>query len=130
MDNEQNSKLLVSYSFIAALSENNTDLYKSVFIPIFKRALCHYINTNKTFGKDTDIQNTIIEVYGLNIPLKIIRQLLTATINDISRKTREETGFSVFQDGKSFQCNKFPYNELEVKYEEGERNANALEFAF
>ena len=35
-------QLLTTYSFFAALTENSTDIYRTVYIPICKRALSLY----------------------------------------------------------------------------------------
>ena len=37
-----NEQLLTTYSFFAALTENSTDIYRTVYIPICKRALSLY----------------------------------------------------------------------------------------
>ena len=37
-----NDNVLTSYSFLAALSENETDIYKTVYLPLFKRAISSY----------------------------------------------------------------------------------------
>ena len=51
-------QLLTTYSFFAALTENNTDIYSAVYIPICKRALSLY-SKKKTIGTDQDIRNII-----------------------------------------------------------------------
>ena len=60
-------QLLTTYSFFAALTENNTDIYSAVYIPMCKRALSLYAK-NKTFGSDYDIRNLISLEYGVNVP--------------------------------------------------------------
>lgn len=44
-------QLLTTYSFFAALTENSTDIYSAVYVPICKRALSLYAK-NKTIGSD------------------------------------------------------------------------------
>ena len=40
-----NDNVLTSYSFLAALSENETDIYKTVYLPLFKRIIKNAFGT-------------------------------------------------------------------------------------
>lgn len=66
-----NPNLLTSYSFLAYLSENDADIYKTVYLPLFKRALSHFAKTN-TRGSDVDIQKIVEEKYGIRVPIFIL----------------------------------------------------------
>ena len=61
-----NDNVLTSYSFLAALSENETDIYKTVYLPLFKRAISSYAAkksskvSNSIQGTDIDIQSIIL----------------------------------------------------------------------
>lgn len=46
----QSEKILVAYSFMAALNERTIDLFDSVYMPLFKRAMSEY-SKNAGAGK-------------------------------------------------------------------------------
>jgi len=113
------------------LTENNNDLYKNVFVPIIKRTLSSYnLLLGKQYGTDIDIQNYVRELYGLNIPLLVIRKLLKSTENQMSRRERGDSGFKTLENGRCFEIKKYAFASLERKYKDGIRNANALQKAF
>lgn len=124
-----NNDLLSSYSFLAALTENGEDIYKAVYIPLFKRTFSLYAQTH-TSGKDTDIQQVILEEYGINIPLHVTRKLIIAVANNLSRKDVVKYDFQVIEKGKSFTFKSFINKHLEEEYVKEKRNANALQDAF
>jgi len=129
--NDNNINILTAYSFLAALIENNNDLYNKVYVPICKRALSYY---NKEFGNKsgtwTDIRDIILNEYGINVPQVIVKQLIYSTYKDLSINQRIKTGFKVFKNGEAFQAEKYIFSDLEEKYEKGKREANALQEAF
>lgn len=126
-----NNNLLTSYCFLASLTENNNDLYKNVFVPVIKRTLSSYnLVLGKQYGTDIDIQNYVQDLYGLNIPLLVIRKLLKSIENQMSRRERGDTGFKTLENGRCFEIQKYAFLSLERKYKEGLRNANALQKAF
>ncbi len=124
-----NENLLSSYSFLAALSENDSDIYKTVYLPLFKRAISLFAK-NKTVGTDIEIQKVVEAEYGITAPILIVRKLIKTVAKDLSRKERNISNFEVFEDGKSFQFNSFSFNKVEEVYEREKRNANALQTAF
>ena len=81
-----NDNVLTSYSFLAALSENETDIYKTVYLPLFKRAISSYAakksskESNSIQGTDIDIQSIILEEYGIEVPILIVRKLIKKQI--------------------------------------------------
>lgn len=89
-------QLLTTYSFFAALTENSTDIYTAVYIPICKRALSLYAK-QKTIGSDLDICNIISSEYGINVPLLIIRKLIKSVVNDLSRRDKSKFEFSDYR---------------------------------
>lgn len=125
MDN----KILTSYSFIASLNENGNDFYNAVYIPLCKRAMSLYAK-NKTKGKDADIQKIILNEYGINVPLIIVRKLIVAIGRDLSKREKEKYGYQYFESGKSFQFESYTFTLLEEEYERQRRQANALQLAF
>lgn len=125
-----NDTTLTSYCFLAALTESNNDLYKGVFLPVTKRALSLYSLKKSKYGTDQDIQEYIHDIYGLNVPITVVRKLLRGVEKNLSRKENKDFGFSVFGNGKNFQIQEYEFTELEEKYKRGTRSANALNIAF
>ena len=123
------NKILTSYSFIASLNENETDIYSAVYVPLCKRAMSIFAK-NHTHGKDSDIQKVIDDEYGIKIPLVITQRLIVAIGKDLSRKEKEKFGYECFESGKSFQFNTYSFNSLEESYDRERRQTNTLQLAF
>jgi predicted nucleic acid-binding protein len=130
MNTPEPNKTLTAYCFLAALTENENDLYSHVYIPICKRALSRYSEFGKTHGTNSDIQSVIAELYGLNVPLLIVSQLIKGLEKSFSRNEKEKNGFKIFENGNSFEVKKFGFSLLEEAYNAGRRNANTLQLAF
>ena len=126
-----NDQLLTTYSFFAALTENGTDIYSAVYIPICKRALSLYAN-NKTAGDDTNIRDIILSEYGVNVPLLIVRKLIKSVVNDLSRKDKNKFDFHIYENRNSFSFSfkSFSFNDIEDAYQAERRKSNALQKAF
>ena len=131
-----NDNVLTSYSFLAALSENETDIYKTVYLPLFKRAISSYAakksskESNSIQGTDIDIQSIILEEYGIEVPILIVRKLIKAVGTSLSKKERNIFKFDIFEDGKAFQFTNYNYFSTEEIYDRERRNAQALQQAF
>lgn len=131
-----NDNVLTSYSFLAALSENETSIYKTVYLPLFKRAISSYAakksskTSNSIQGTDIDIQNIIFEEYGLEVPILIVRKLIKAVGTSLSKRERNMSKFDLFEDGKSFQFTNYKFFSTEEIYDRERRNAHALQQAF
>ena len=131
-----NDNVLTSYSFLAALSENETDIYKTVYLPLFKRAISSYAAkksskvSNSIQGTDIDIQSIILEEYGIEVPILIVRKLIKAVGTSLSKKERNIFKFDIFEDGKAFQFTTYNYFSTEEIYDRERRNAQALQQAF
>lgn len=125
-----NENLLVSYSLLAALSENQSDLYKTVYLPLFRRALSLYASLGKTNGSDLDIQNLVKDEFGIEVPQIIVQKLIKAVFNDLSKREKDLSKFQIFQDGKSFQFETFTFEKIEEVYLQEKENANMLQKAF
>lgn len=123
------NKILTSYSFIASLNENGTDIYHAVYIPLCKRAMSLYAK-KKTIGKDSDIQKVIRDEYGLEVPLVIVQKLIVAIGKELSKKEKEKYKYQYFESGKSFMFNSYAFTSLEESYDRERRQANALQLAF
>ena len=131
-----NDNVLTSYSFLAALSENETDIYKTVYLPLFKRAISSYAAkksskvSNSIQGTDIDIQSIILEEYGIEVPILIVRKLIKAVGTSLSKKERNIFKFDIFEDGKAFQFTNYNYFSTEEINDRERRNAQALQQAF
>lgn len=131
-----NDNVLTSYSFLAALSENETDIYKTVYLPLFKRAISSYAakksskESNSIQGTDIDIQSIILEEYGIEVPILIVRKLIKAVGTSLSKKERNIFKFDTFEDGKALQFTNYNYFSTEEIYDRERRNAQALQQAF
>lgn len=131
-----NDNVLTSYSFLAALSENETNIYKTVYLPLFKRAISSYAamksskESNSIQGIDVDIQSIIFEEYGLEVPILIVRKLIKAVGTSLSKKERNMFKFDFFEDGKAFQFTNYNFYSTEEIYDRERRNAHALQQAF
>ena len=123
------NKILTSYSFIASLNETGNDIYNAVYLPLFKRAMYLYAQQKNT-GKDSDIQKTFFDEYGIEMPLVITRKLIETIEKDLSRREKEKFGYKSFEGGKSFQLNSYIYTALEESYDRERRQINALQEAF
>lgn len=128
MDNKEN--ILTGYCFLAALTENQNDLYNQVYIPICKRALSLYCLGGKTHGTASDIKSIIASEYGIDVPVVIIKKLINASFKSLPNKARKKYNFTIFQNGEMFEIQKFAFSDLEIQYKKGQRNAKALEKAF
>ena len=122
-------RTLISYCFLAALNDNSTGLYDKIYLPICKRALSHY-SQSKSSGHDIDLKQEILNLYGLNVPILTVRQMLRSLEGKLSKREKAEIDFAIFENGRSFQSREFAFTELEATYQQESRNANAIELAF
>lgn len=124
-------QLLTTYSFFAALTENSTDIYSAVYIPICKRALSLYAK-EKNIGNDQDICNIISSEYGIDVPLLIIRKLIKSVVNNLSRRDKSKFDFQIIENGNnfSFSFKSFSFRAIEDSYDAEKRKSNALQQAF
>ena len=125
-----NENKLTSYNFLATLTENGKDLFSAVYIPICKRALNKYSLKGKEFGLDTDLQSEILELYGLTVPITVVRQLIRASASSFTRKEKQESSIEVFENGKNFKIKLFEFNHYEKIYSQLEKDSALLQKAF
>jgi hypothetical protein len=123
--------LSAAYAFLAALTENQNDLYNHVYVPICKRAISLYNSKRgKNSGKWSDIQDVILAEYGINVPQIIIKQLINSVYKSMSDNEKKRGEFRVFSSGEAFQFDKYTFVDLEESYQKSMREANALQKAF
>ena len=125
-----NENKLTSYNFLATLTENGQDLYTAVYIPICKRALSKFSQKGKEYGSDIDIQNEIHKLYGLNVPITIVRQLIKASAKNFSKKEKQEASIEIYENGKNFKLKFFSFNQLEKIYNQLASDSALLQKAF
>lgn len=123
------SKILTAYSFLAALTENNKDIYGTVFVPLCKRALSIYAKSARE-GSADDIKRILSEEYGLDVPLSIVRSLINRIAYNQTRKEKADFNLRVMEKGNSFAFDNYNCDRIESVYDEERRRANALEEAF
>lgn len=130
-DNKKNSIRLSAFCFLAALTENGRDLYNDVYVPICKRALSYHCANKCKSGLYTDLQSTIIELYGIIVPESIISLLLKRIQKSFSIKEQKKYSLILSErTPKSFQFNEFEFTEHEDKYRSSQRDANLIESEF
>lgn len=129
MNNTQNTTF-TSYCFLAALTENQNDLYNHVYVPICKRALSLYSLRGATHGTAHDIQTIINEQYGLNVPIVIVQKLIVCAFKSLSRRQKGQFDAQIFSHGDSFQLSQYSFVDLERKYKKGIRDTSKLELSF
>lgn len=127
---EENDNILTGYCFLAALTENQNDLFNHVYVPICKRTLSLYSLHGSTHGKASDIKALILKEYGIDIPTVMVKKLINASHKSLSKRVRRNINFSVFQNGETFEIQKYAFGDLEIQYKKGARNARALQNAF
>jgi hypothetical protein len=127
---KQKENILSAYSFLAALTENQNDLYNHVYVPICKRALSLYSLKGNSHGTIDQIQTIIKNEYGIDVPILVVRKLTRAVANSMSRSQKRETKFRLYEDGNTFEIGKYDFTDLENKYRKGERQARAIQLAF
>lgn len=123
------SSLLTSYYFLAALAENNSDIYDSVYVPLCKRCL-YRLSSEKKEGTHIDVQKQLFSDYGLEVPEDIVRQLLVRIGRQLSSRERKQYGFNLMDNGRCFQFNDFTFIRTEDIYNSIRRGAASLEEAF
>jgi hypothetical protein len=129
MDN--NATLPAAYSFLAALTENQNDLYNHVYVPICKRAISLYNSEQgRNAGKWSDIQKVIFEKYGIKVPQVIVKQLINSVYKTMSSNEKKRGDFRVFNKGEAFQFDKYTFVDIEELYQKGMRDARAIQEAF
>ncbi|MEV4887666.1 hypothetical protein MRBLMN1_006258 [Chitinophaga ginsengisegetis] len=125
-----NENLLSAYSFLAALTENENDLFNHVFIPICKRSLSLYSLKGKTHGTTDDIKQIILDNYGIDVPVVMVKKLLRSIEAKMSKSQKANSNFSLFAEGDNYTIEKYAFIEVESKYKKGERQARAIQIAF
>lgn len=128
MNNKDN--ILTGYCFLAALTENQNDLFNHVFVPICKRTLSLYSLQGSTHGNAKNIKDLILQEYGIDVPQLLVKKLINATYKSLSNRSKKKYNFNVFQHGETFEIQKYAFSDLEIQYKKGKRNAVGLQNAF
>lgn len=123
------STILIAYSFLAALTEKQRDIYNMVFVPLCKRVLSTIAQTKKQ-GSVDDVRYILKRDYGLDVPTSIVRELLIRVSKSQSRKERNNFQLNLVDKANYFTFADFDCGEIETIYAEERRCANALEEAY
>lgn len=126
----KSQNILSAYCFLAALTENNNDLYNHVYVPMCKRALSEYSRKGKDYGTHLDIKETILRMYGIDVPESIVCKLIRGCEASLSRRKKEEINFKVLENGRTFQLEAWVFKDFEEKFDKSQREANAIESLF
>jgi len=124
------SNTVVSYNFLAALSETKRDLFKDVYVPFCKQALSQYCENGNKQGTDEDVRELIRKNFGLDVPTLMVRQLIRGVHDDLSRRELKDTGLELFENGHSFQLNRMTFANIEDKYQKSRREYQLLKKSF
>lgn len=122
-----NGNAVVAYSLLATLNNNGSDLVKSVYLPMFKRALSIF-SQSAGGGHSIDIQHQFESDFGFRIPEYTVRQFLKLIAKELQGKERNK--FELFDGGKSFKCDNYTFIELEETRDFSQRKIRSLESAF
>jgi len=128
MSNSDN--ILIGYCFLAALTENQNDLFNHVYVPICKRTLSLYSLSGSTHGSAKNIKDLILQEYGIDVPQIMVKKLINSTYKSLSTRAKRKYCFNVFENGETFEIQKYAFSDLEIHYKKGKRNAVALQNAF
>lgn len=127
--------LITSYAFLGTLTNRGSDIFKFVYVPLCKRCLSEYVTSVKTDdsrvqGNASDVATYIKKDYSIDIPVIVVRKLLLAISKELSRKEKKTFNFIISNDGNSFECENFVFNDLEEEYQRQKRNSNKLQTEF
>jgi len=122
-------KLVLTYSLLGHLKETSQNPAASlidIFVPIAKKALSEYSKERgltEIKGKSfCEIQVKIQEIFGLEIPLPVLDEIL----NQIQKEINDESVFCIYGDG-SFIIKSYIFSDLESQIEEEKNNIHILE---
>lgn len=128
---EKSIKKAITYSLLAHIRNSGTLLKGplDIFVPIVKKAL-HFMNNVKGQYKGEsimEIHDVIIENYGIDIPIPVLRHLLIIISKEIN--TSEETLFTINQDN-SFWIKDYTFDDYDEKINEFQNEVEVLQHLF
>lgn len=124
------NKRAVTYSLLAHINNSGT-LTKGpldIFIPIVKKGL-HIINNRGQFKGEhiNEIISVVKEVYGIEIPTPVMRNILTLLANEINKD--EEIIFKLHSDD-SFWIEKYIFEDYDQELENSKKDIEHLQTLF
>lgn len=79
-------KKIIAYSFLAYLNNDNMgNGFNDIFIPLVKRTLSKLCSNNTCMGLITDIKDKFQELYGLDIPYPVLKEILKSISIEINK---------------------------------------------
>jgi hypothetical protein len=123
MDN----KRVAAFCLLAHINDNDSGIknFNEIFIPIVKSALCKLNGLGIKSGQSImEIKVKVDEVFALDIPIPILRDILNSISTNIAEDSSNE--FFLHKDG-SFQMNKFLFEDFEEELVEQEEDVKEIE---
>jgi hypothetical protein len=120
-------KKIVTYSLLAHI--NNTGKlsknFDNIFIPLIKRSLANMCKSGQYNGDNiNDIKKYVDELYGLDIPLPVLRRFHKLIELEINKSGFEHIKF---YNDDSFVIKDYTFNEIDDEVEKKENDLNVLE---
>ena len=82
-------KKIIAYSFLAYLNNDNMgNGFNDIFIPLVKRTLSKLCSNNTCMGLITDIKDKFQELYGLDIPYPVLKEILKSISIEINKSCK------------------------------------------
>lgn len=127
--------VIASYSLLAKLLDDGTNIYDFVYVPLCKRAISKFVTSQtpekgKVSGSAEKIADIIESEYCIDIPVLITKQLLVAVGKKLSNKEKKEFNFVLDYKTGYFTCDKFVFDTLEERFETQKRNSVKLQIEF
>lgn len=125
------TKKAITYSLLAHIKNSGLLLEGplDVFIPVVKKGLC-FMNTSKQQYKGaniSEIKNVIEELYGIDIPLPVLRSILKKIAKEIN--TEIETIF-ILNNDDSFWIKDFVFEDYNDEIERSKKEIQNLQDLF
>lgn len=127
--------VIASYSLLAKLLDDGTNIYDFVYLPLCKRAISKFVSSQtavngKVNGTATQVADVIKTEYCIDIPVIITKQLIIAVSKKLSNKEKKEFKFVFDNKSSEFSCDKFIFDTLEDRFETQKRNSCKLQLEF
>ena len=102
---------IIAYSFLAHLNNDNVgNGFNDIFIPLVRRTLSKLCNNNKFMGQITDIKEKFKELYGIDIPYPILREMLKRISIEINKSKK---GKMVIYRDDAYCIEKYTFEDYE-----------------
>ncbi|MFC0772413.1 hypothetical protein [Terrimonas alba] len=120
-------KRIIAYSLLAYINNQSSKdaSYDAIFTPLVKRGLSKMCSTGQFKGDDiNDIKKHIDDLYGLNMPIPVLKKILAKIASEIN--TLEKTVVQFFSGG-SFIIKEYVFDEFEEEIEKRSEQLDKLQ---